>query len=146
MKSCWMPACHIQPLFKDLILLCGAQEEGMPEWGCQQLWGLLVPGSALLISKCRSPALHVFHMRHDSPLLPKRVWFSQKWEDLAGQHKKIKELVTDYFPPSVLTDRVGNIPSVLLKGTRIILKLKGLSPVNQRDHIQTSVSYTRFWI
>lgn len=104
-----MPARHTQALFKDLTLLWGALEERMPEWGCQQLQGLLVPGSALLISKCCSPALRVFHMCHDSPLLPKKVWFSQKWEHLAGLHRKIKELMTDYFPPSVSTDRVGNL-------------------------------------
>lgn len=102
-----MPARHIQSQFKDLILLWGALEERMPEWGCQQLQGLLVPGSALLISTCCSPALCVFHMCHDSSLLPKRVWFSQKWEGLAGLHRKIKELMTDYFPPFVLTDRMG---------------------------------------
>lgn len=53
------------------------------------------PGSALLLPKRRSPALHVFRMRHDSPLPPQRVWFSQKWEDLAGQCRNVKGLVND---------------------------------------------------
>lgn len=50
-------------------------------------------------------------------------------------------------PPLYFNRQSGQcISSVLLKGTSIILKLKSLTPVNQSYHIQTSVSYIRFWI
>lgn len=69
--------------------------------------GQLDPGSALLPERC-SPALHVFHMCHDSPLTPQRVWFSQKWEDLAGQHRNVKGLMTD-FPPLCFNRQSGQL-------------------------------------
>ena len=109
MKSCSVPAGYILPLFKHLTLLwssgvpwrrgclCGAAS------GCK---GWLDPGPDLLLPKCQSPALRVFHMRHDTP---QRVWFSQKWEDLAGQSRNVKGLMTDSFFSSVLRGRVCNI-------------------------------------
>lgn len=62
------------------------------------------------LSSSPNATLHVFHMHHDSPLPPQRVWFSQKWEDLAVQCRNVEGLMTNhFFFPSILTGRVGKV-------------------------------------